>query len=176
MNGKLRVGVGIFFAVMAAGHFGGGEGWAQSAKKTIVLVRHSEKDTSPGADKRDPDLSAEGRQRALRFKEIARRYKPHEIFSTDFKRTRQTVEPIAAQRKKQIQLYNVAEQAELVRKIMASDTEHYLIVGHSNTIPHLANLFADKLIFRELLESEYGLFWVLRFRKGVLRKIEVIPY
>lgn len=139
-------------------------------------MRHSEKDISPEADKRDPDLSAEGRQRAMRLKEIAKRYKPHEIFSTDFKRTRQTVEPIASQRKKEIQLYTVAEQAELVKKIMASDTDHNLIVGHSNTIPLLANLFAGKLIFRELPESEYGVFWVLHFKKGALQRIEVIPY
>ncbi|QQS32413.1 MAG: histidine phosphatase family protein [Acidobacteriota bacterium] len=175
MKWNLKAALFVMAAVIASGYFGGGVN-AQSVNKTIVLVRHSEKDTSPEADKRDPDLSAEGRQRALRLKEIAKRYKPHEIFSTDFKRTRQTAEPIASQRKKEIQLYTVAEQADLVKKIMASDTDHNLVVGHSNTIPNLANLFAGKLIFRELLESEYGVFWVLHFKKGALQRIEVIPY
>jgi phosphohistidine phosphatase SixA len=149
---------------------------AQSVNKTIVLVRHSEKDTSPKADKRDPDLSEEGRQRAQRLTEILKKYKPHEIFSTNFNRTRQTAEPIAKKRNKEIQFYNAQEQEALVRKIMSSETDHNLIIGHSNTLPNLANLFAGKLIFRELPESEYGVYWVLHFKRGALQRIEVIPY
>lgn len=144
--------------------------------KTIVLVRHSEKDISAEASKTDPDLSAEGRARALRLKELLKKYKPHEIFSTNFKRTRQTAEPIASARKKEIQTYSPGEQAELVKRIMASTTDHNLIVGHSNTIPALVNLFAGKQVFRDLPESEYGVFYVMRFRSGKLERIEVFPY
>lgn len=175
MKWKPKVVLILTAMVFAAGIFGGVVS-AQSTKKTIVLVRHSEKDTSPEADKRDPDLSAEGRQRAQRLKEILKRYKPHEIFSTNFKRTRQTAEPIAKKRRKEIQFYNPQDQQALIQRIMASDTDHNLIIGHSNTLPNLANLLAGKLIFRELPESEYGVFWVLRFKNGALQKIEVIPY
>lgn len=139
-------------------------------------MRHSEKDTSPDADKRDPGLSVEGQQRARRLAEILKKYEPQEIFSTDFKRTRQTAEPIAKKRNKEVQLYNAQDQEFLVRRIMSSGTDRNLIVGHSNTLPNLANLFAGKLIFRELPESEYGVYWVLYFKKGILRRIEVIPY
>ena len=107
---------------------------------------------------------------------FARKYKPHEIFSTNYKRTRQTVEPIAAYRKKEIQTYDPAKAADLVAQMMANKTDHYLIVGHSNTIPTLANLLAKKEVFRNLLETEYGVIWVIRFKKGVLQKIEVFPY
>ncbi len=146
--------------------------------KTIVLVRHVEKDSSPTADKVDPELSDEGRQRAERLDKLVKRYKPHEIFSTNFKRTRQTAEPIAKRRKKEIQTYDPSKPADLVKKIMdpASKTVHYLIVGHSNTIPGLANLIAKKEVFRPLLESEYGVIWVIRMKKGAITRIEVQPY
>ena len=145
-------------------------------KKTIVLVRHVEKDASATADKNDPDLSAEGRERAQRLAKVVKKYKPHEIFSTDFKRTKMSVEPIAAKRNKQIQTYDSAKMADLVQKIMSSKTEHYLIVGHSNTIPALGNLIVKREIFRPLLESEYSIVWVIRMRKGVMKNIEIFTY
>lgn len=149
---------------------------AAQTNKTIVLVRHSEKAASTPTDKGDPELSAEGRERAVRLMNAVKRYKPHEIFATDYKRTRQTAEPIANRRKKEIQTYDPAKQADLVTKIMASKTDHYLIVGHSNSIPALANLLVKKEVFRQVLESEYGVIWVVRMKKGVVTKVEVFTY
>ena len=149
---------------------------AQSTNKTIVLVRHAEKSAAVDGDKGDPDLSAEGRERARRLMQAVKKYKPHEIFATAYKRTQQTAEPIASKRKKQIQSYDAGKQAELVSKIMASKTDHYLIVGHSNTIPGLANLLAKKEIFRNLVDAEHGVIWVIRLRNGVLRKVEIFTY
>ncbi len=151
-------------------------GAAQSKTKTIVLVRHAEKSAPVDGDKGDPDLSAEGRERARRLMQAVRKYKPHEIFATAYKRTQQTAEPIASARKKQIQIYDAGKQADLVSKIMASKTDHYLIVGHSNTIPGLANLLAKKEIFRNLIDAEHGVIWVIRLREGVLRKVEIYTY
>ncbi|MFZ1701410.1 MAG: histidine phosphatase family protein [Pyrinomonadaceae bacterium] len=150
--------------------------YSQSKNKTIVLVRHAEKVPAPPTEP-DPELSPEGRARAERFmKAVVRRYKPHEIFSTSYKRTRQTAEPVAAKRKKEIQTYDPAKQVDLVAQIMASDTDHYLIVGHSNTIPALANMLAKKEVFRNLLESEYGVYWVIRLKRGVLQRVEVFSF
>lgn len=144
-------------------------------KKIIVLVRHSEKDVFV-ANNPDPDLSAEGRERAQRLIKLVNKYRPSEIFSTNYKRTRQTAEPLAAKRKKEIQTYDPAKAAEMVSQMLASKTSRYLVVGHSNTIPALANLLAKKEVFRNLLDTEYGVFWVIRLNKGVMTKIEVFPY
>src|SRR5580765_6152533 len=150
---------------------------AQSANKTIVLVRHAEKAASTDMDMTgDVDLSPEGRQRAERLAQMIKKYKPHEIFATDYKRTRQTAEPIAKLRGKEIQTYDPRKQAELIPKILASNTDHYLIVGHSNTIPALANLLAKKEIFGQMPDAEYGVIWVIRMKKGVVTKIEVVLY
>lgn len=150
-------------------------GTVVAQKKIIVLVRHSEKDATV-ANNPDPDLSAEGRERAQRLIKLVNKYRPSEIFSTNYKRTRQTAEPLAAKRKKEIQTYDPAKAAEMVSQMLASKTGRYLVVGHSNTIPALANLLAKKEVFRNLLDTEYGVFWVIRLNKGVMTKIEVFPY
>jgi 2,3-bisphosphoglycerate-dependent phosphoglycerate mutase len=144
--------------------------------KTIVLVRHAEKAAETAATAGNPGLSDEGRQRASRLMEFARKYKPHEIFATNYKRVTETVEPTARFRRKQVQIYDPKEPQKLVDQIMASKTEHYLIAGHSNTIPPLANLLAGKEVFRNLPEGEFGVIWVVKIRNGKLKRVEVYAY
>ena len=59
---------------------------------------------------------------------------------------------------------------------MSSKTERYVIVGHSNTTPALANLLLKKDVFKQLPDPEYGVFWVIRIKKGVVKRVEVYPY
>ncbi|MFT3743401.1 MAG: phosphoglycerate mutase family protein [Pyrinomonadaceae bacterium] len=172
MKNKVCVSLLAAFAFLLFGHVDS----AAQTNKTIVLVRHAEKMPPVDTDKGDPDLSAEGKQRAERLAKVLKKYKPHEIFATDYKRTKQTVEPIAKMRKKEIQTYDPTKQADLVAKIMPTKTDHYLIVGHSNTIPALANLLAKKELFRNLLDTEYGVFWVIRMKNGAITKVEMFPY
>ncbi len=148
---------------------------AQS-KKTIILVRHAEKDVSDAADKSDPVLTAEGRARAILLLKAVKKYKPQEIFSTDYQRTRDTAEPTARYRNKQVQIYDASKPGDLITKIIAGRSKRYLIVGHSNTIPPLANMLAKKEIFRNLLDGEHGVIWVIRLKKGELKKVEILPY
>jgi len=124
----------------------------------------------------DDPLSAEGRERVERLWKIVKKYKPHEIFATSYKRAQETVAPIAARRQKQVQTYDPTKQPDLVAQIMASKTEHYLIAGHSNTIPALANLLAKKEVFKQVPDSEYGVIWVVKIRNGVLKRVEVYTY
>ena len=67
--------------------------------KTIILVRHAEK---ADATSQDPELSAEGKLRADRLVKVGGKYKPGAFYSTNFKRTRDTLAPLAAKRKKQV--------------------------------------------------------------------------
>ena len=145
---------------------------AISQNKTIIIVRHAEKADSS----RDPELSAEGKQRAQRLEQIIKKYKPGAIYSTDFKRTRGTVEPMAARRKLQVQTYDPSKTAELIDAIMKSKTKRFLIAGHSNTVPGLANLLGKKELFKNLDDSEYGAIWIVRIKDGQVRKTEIIPY
>jgi broad specificity phosphatase PhoE len=87
---------------------------AYSQDKVIVLVRHAEKVDSSA----DAELSSEGKERALRLVRKIGKYRPKEIFSTDFKRTRDTVQPIATKRHLQIQIYDPRKPQELADKIL----------------------------------------------------------
>ena len=150
--------------------------FAAAQNKTIILVRHAEKDASETADKNDPVLTVEGKQRAERLAKIVRKYKPGAIYSTDFKRTRDTAAPMAARRKLQVQTYDPRKPAELLDAIMKSKTKRFLVVGHSNTVPGLANLIGKKELFKNLDDSEYGAIWIIRIKDGKVKKTEVIPY
>lgn len=144
-----------------------------SQTKTIVLVRHAEK---ADATSQDPELSAAGKERAQRLVKKVNKYRPKEIYSTDFKRTRDTVQPIATKRHLQIQSYDPRKQNELAAKILASPTKRVLISGHSNTVPGMANLLAKKELFKNLDDAEYGAIWVIRIKKGELQKVEILSY
>ncbi|HBR56406.1 MAG TPA: histidine phosphatase family protein [Blastocatellia bacterium] len=141
--------------------------------KTIILVRHAEKVDSTSAD---PELSEAGRDRAIALVRKIKKYRPGAIFSTDLKRTRDTARPIAAKRGKEIRIYDARQPGDLIDLIMASRTKRFVIVGHSNTIPVLANLIAKKELFRNLEDAEYGTIWVIRIKKGAVKKIEILSY
>ena len=151
-------------------------GSAAAQNKTIILVRHAEKDASETADKNDPVLTVEGKQRAERLAKVIKKYKPGAIYSTDFKRTRDTAAPMAARRRLQVQTYDARKPNELLDAIMKSKTKRFLVVGHSNTIPGLANLIGKKELFKNLDDSEHGAIWIIRIRDGQVRKTEIVPY
>ena len=146
---------------------------ATAQTKTIILVRHAEK---ADATSQDPELSAEGKQRAERLVKVAGKYKPGAFYSTNFKRTRDTLAPLAAKRKKTIQIYDARKPAELLDQITKSKIKRHIVAGHSNSVPGLANFIGKKDVFKNLDESEYGVIWIIRMKNGQIVRTEVMPY
>jgi hypothetical protein len=97
----------------------------------------------------------EGRERAQRLVKAIGRYKPGAFYSTNFKRTRDTVSPWAAKRGKTVEIYDPRKPQELLDKIMASKTKRFVIAGHSNSTPGVVNLLVKKDLFKNLDESVY---------------------
>jgi 2,3-bisphosphoglycerate-dependent phosphoglycerate mutase len=147
------------------------ETFAQS--KLVILVRHAEKAdaTSP-----DPDLSAAGRERAQRLIRAIGKYRPGAFYSTDFIRTRETVTPLAAKRKKEVQIYDARKPQEMFDTILKSGTKRHVVSGHSNTIPGLVNLITKKDLFKNLDDPEYSVIWVIRIKDGRVAKVELLDY
>jgi broad specificity phosphatase PhoE len=141
--------------------------------KLVILVRHAEKAdaTSP-----DPDLSVEGKDRAQRLVKAIGKYRPGAFYSTNFKRTRDTVAPLAAKRKKEVQVYDARKPKDLFDTILKSETKRHVVSGHSNTIPGVANLITKKDLFKNLDESEYTVIWLIRIKKGKVVKVELLDY
>ena len=150
--------------------FAGGDVFAQKRKITIILVRHAEKDISDGGTSSDPNLSAEGRLRAQRFARLIKKYKPRRIYSTNYKRSVQTVAPLSERRKLRIQLYDPQKLSELAAQITSfKKGRRIVIVGHSNTVPALANLLVKENRYKNLAETEHNKIWIIRIKKGKIR-------
>ncbi len=146
---------------------------AQSRNVTILLVRHAEK---ADATSQDPELSAEGTQRAERLIKRIGKFRPGAFYSTNYKRTRDTLAPLAAKRKKEVQIYDARKPQDLMDQIMKSKTKRFVVAGHSNTIPGLANLISKKELFKNLDDSEYSVIWLLRMKDGKVTKLELLDY
>lgn len=145
-------------------------------KKTIILIRHAEKETGDMASATDPSLSASGLDRAQRVAKRIGKFHPGAIYSTDFKRTRGTVEPLAKKHGKTVEIYDPTDAKSLAAKILASKTKRFVVVGHSNTIPPLANLLTGKDLFKNLQETEYSVIYVIRMRNSKVTKVELLDY
>jgi hypothetical protein len=87
-----------------------------------------------------------------------------------------TVEPIAKYRRVEIQSYDPREQSRLVDQILKSKTKRFVVSGHSNTIPLLANLLIKKEIFKPLDESEYGSIWIVKIKRGKEPEVRLLSY
>jgi 2,3-bisphosphoglycerate-dependent phosphoglycerate mutase len=154
--------------------FSGVEAAAQ--KKTVILLRHAEKDLSPEQNSSDPDLSAAGKERAERLKSALRKLKPYAIYSSDYKRTRTTAAPLAAKHKIEVQIYDPRKLNDIATLIKDSKARRIVVVGHNNTTPALANMLMNSTMFKDLDENEYDKIFVLRFKDGKLSKLEIITY
>lgn len=145
---------------------------AAAQSKTILLVRHAEKID----ESQDPELSPEGKQRAERLVKKIGRFRPGAFYSTNYKRTRDTIAPLAARRRKPVQTYDARQPQALIDEIMKSKTKRFVIAGHSNTIPGLANLITKKELFKNLADSEFSVIWLIKLKDGKIRKFELLEY
>jgi 2,3-bisphosphoglycerate-dependent phosphoglycerate mutase len=139
---------------------------AQHKKLTIILLRHAEKDISPSADKVNPDLTPEGKQRAQNLVKKINKYKPAAIYSSDYIRTKMTVAPLAEKRKLTVQIYDPRKLDEFAVLLMEGKFKSVVIVGHNNTTPALANLLIKQEKYQALPETEYSKIWIIKIRKN----------
>lgn len=114
-------------------------GLAAADPSIVYLVRHGEK----AADGKDPELTAQGKARAVNIAALLRSSGITHIYSSTTQRTRQTAQPLGTRLGLTVQLYDPAEGAKLVKQVKAAGGTA-LVVGHSNTVPELVRLFGGK--------------------------------
>lgn len=133
------------------------------ATTTIIFVRHAEKALLP-AD--DPGLSDAGRERTA---ELKRQLVDADvvagidaIYSTPFRRSKETVRPLADALDLPISTYDPADTEQVLTTILkAHKGKIIIVVGHSNTVPELiANLGASKKV-PPIAEGEYDNIYVV---------------
>ena len=135
----------------------------QAQSVTVFLTRHAEKAKN---DAKDPDLSEDGKKRADQFVIFFENQKFNRFLSTPYKRTKQTLEPLAKANGKQVVEYSPAAPEKLVEEIRKLENETIFISGHSNTIPDLVNRFTGKKDAKMIDDSRYGDLWMLTLVKG----------
>ena len=119
---------------------------------TIFLVRHAEK---VGDGSADPALTPAGAARADELAHILKHVKLDAIYSTPYIRTKQTVLPTAKEKGLEVKLYKPGEEDFLKKVLQEFSGGTVLIVGHSNTIPGLANELAGQSDFSDLHDATY---------------------
>ena len=106
---------------------------------TIYLVRHAEKQLNI----KDPELTTCGHERAAAVANQLELINLDKLYSTNFKRTMQTAQPVAINKSLDITNYNPKELQLLATKLKHNH-ENAMVVGHSNTTAVLAGLLANQ--------------------------------
>lgn len=119
--------------------------------KTVYIVRHAEKILEGD----DPGLSVAGTARSKKLAQILEQKEIQHIFSTNTIRTKTTAQPLANAIGLTIEIYDAKNHDDLVRELRER-TGNILVVGHSNTVNHLANYFVGSgEKYPELQDIEY---------------------
>ncbi len=169
----------VFFSILLALFLlgaGGVQSFAQKRKITVIIFRHAEKETPTEGDETEPDISIEGQKRALRLVKILEKYKPMQIFSTEYARTIQTVTPLSRIKNLPIQVYEPGKMQEFADKLLSfKKNRRIVVVGHNATTVQLVNLLLKQNKYAMPPESEYGKIWIVRIKNGKARD-EVFDY
>jgi broad specificity phosphatase PhoE len=103
----------------------------------IILVRHAEKAIVPPENK-DPDLSVAGLARAQELRRMFGDTGIAAIYATQFKRTQQTVKPLADKLRISVTQVEAKKTSDLVQQIRARNSGQVIfIAGHNNTVPEI---------------------------------------
>ncbi len=123
----------------------------------VVFLRHAEK----ASRRTNAELSASGRQRALRLAEELAPFRPVALFASDLRRTQQTLEPLSRRLNLPLQIYERGQEWALGRSLLARHPGQTVVVcGHSDTLMDLVKALGHTTPFPEI--SGFDRFWILR--------------
>ena len=115
---------------------------------TFYLIRHAEKERVNKSE-RDPKLNEKGIIRALNWKDYFIDKDISKIYSTNYKRTLETVKPIEEAIGLTAILYSPSN-IDYKNFILSNKGEKVLIVGHSNTIPGFVNELINDQVYSQI--------------------------
>ena len=115
---------------------------------TFYLIRHAEKVRTNKSD-RDPKLNENGIFRALKWKDYFIDKEISKIYSTNYKRTLETVKPIEEEIGLTAILYSPSS-IDYKDFISSNKGEVVLVVGHSNTIPNFVNELINDQVYTQI--------------------------
>jgi phosphohistidine phosphatase SixA len=127
---------------------------------TIVLVRHAEQ--LPVAN--DPGLSELGQAHAERLAELLAHAGLSHVYVSEARRTQETAAPVAAATGAPVQVIEAAEQKRLLRRLKWRHRgDVVLVVGHSNTIPAIADGLGAPIGVID--DADYAGLWIVSYSR-----------
>jgi len=141
---------------------------------TYYFIRHAEKDTTDAKNK-DPELTEAGVKRAQNWAQTFKDIDFDLIYSSDYKRTLNTAQPIAENQNEEIKFYNTKK---LNDKDFQENTKNktVLVVGHSDLNPEWVNYILGKKKYQDLDESVYGSLFIVTIHPNGDRTSQVLYF
>lgn len=158
----------IVLLVISGGTF------AQEQLTTFIIVRHAERaDDGSG----DPDISEVGKERASRLSQLLSKTAVNAIYSTGYKRTRNTVTPLANAKGLQISSYE-ALNGQAIDKMLKDHAGGIIVVsGHSNTVPWTVNYLTGNNQLKDFADDDFSNVLVVSvLSKGKVTSVTWLSY
>ncbi len=131
----------------------------------VIVVRHAERaDGGAGTASTmtggaDPELSEAGKARAAKLAAMLGDAGIVAIYTTEFRRTKDTAAPLAAKTGVKAEAVSSRDASVLISKIKSHAAGAVLVVGHSNTVPQIVKALGGSAVTVE--DDEYdSLFFV----------------
>ncbi len=144
--------------------------YINSEETVIYLFRHAEKEKG-----KDPALTSEGKARAGDLKNVLMESKLTHIFSSDYLRTRQTVEPLDNIFEAEVELYDPRNLTAFAEKLKGL-RGNIAVSGHSNTTPELVKLLGGEAGIPIGEKWEFDRLYVLILKDGIVLKTIQLKY
>jgi broad specificity phosphatase PhoE len=139
---------------------------------TVIVMRHAEKNIEPNNP--DPDLSPAGQARAQELVRMFADAGVNAIYATQFKRTQQTVKPLADRLGLPVNVIDAKKTSDLVNQIVTAHRGQTVVVaGHNNTAPEIVAALGGGA-FPVIPENEFdNMYIVTIYRFGHARVVRI---
>jgi broad specificity phosphatase PhoE len=141
---------------------------------TVLVVRHAEKQLDQGDD---PPLTDQGSARAQLLANMLAETKPVAIYATQYRRTKDTVQPLADRVSVPIRAIEAKETDALAKQIKAEhEGKTVVVAGHSNTVNKLIAALGGPEM-PDLDDADYDNLFVVAISGGQVRvaRLRITP-
>ena len=125
------------------------------------IVRHAERLNNTS----DSPLSAAGLARANILCDSLRGKNISAVFASTFQRTQQTAQPLATALGLELKLYRPDTTAGLIARLKKIRGKNVLVVGHSNTVPELAEGLSGQAV-APIPEDDFDNLYIVKVRRA----------
>ena len=139
----------------------------------FIIVRHGEKENNG----KNPHLSEAGKNRAKNLAELLKNSKIDNAYSTDYFRTRETVENLVLDKKLEVKIYNPSKISDFVKNELVINQSKNIISGHSNTNPLLLNEICKVNFYKDIPDTQFSDIYIVNvFKKEKRIKVFHLLY